>query len=505
MIDPHILLILVGVLVHDAMGIDAPLAESSSAPWMYGLVFPLVLIVLQHAGMAHATRRLARTSRARWIDAVRWTQRTGATLGLVSYLMGVFVYGWLVWVRGIVGDLVVLDEALAVAPALCVVICGWFSSARMEQVLRDAMVIRRVDAGQEIHPPLSRVGILIDRIRHRAMFVLLPIGFLSAWSESVSLLHARAIERGWLGQGERRADALAATLDLLAIVMLIVVMPLLLRVFWRTSVLGESELRARLVSMCARHRVRIRNILVWWTHGTMLNGAVVGVVRWTRMILLTDELLATLRGDEIEAVMAHEVAHIKRHHIQWMLVLLVGGLVGLGVLMDVAGRLVGMLPIETTDDVLLVAQGCAGGLGMLVLVHVFGVVSRRFERQADAFAVQHASGLGGDNPSGFGLVATPEAIESMAGSLERIAAINAIPMRKRMFRHGSIASRVRAIRELAGIPLDHFEIDRVVRRTKRALLVAFLVSAALLTIAYVWVPTEAHEKAPIEGWVLGFG
>ncbi|MFG0256875.1 MAG: M48 family metalloprotease [Phycisphaerales bacterium JB043] len=503
MVDPHILLIVLAVLVHDAMGITGPTLDSALPPWLSGLTVPLGVILLQHLAIMHTTRCLTRSSDLRWVEVVRWMQRLGATIGLVAFLLALFGHGWLAWVRTHVGDMILVDEALAVLPALLVIVCGWFSSSRMEQVLRDAVIIRRVEAGQDIHPPHSRLSILLDRIRHRAALILLPIALLVSWSETVSLLHARALRERWLGLTESRADLIANTLEFGAIVVLIVVMPLMLRLFWRTSELGPGTLRDTLESMCKRHRVRVRSILVWWTHGTMLNGAVIGILRWTRMILLTDELLATLRIEEIESVMAHEIAHIKRHHIQWMLLLLVGALLGLTLLADLIARAIPLaLGNSVSDDAILLTQGVATSIGLLALIHVFGVVSRRFERQADAFAVQHASGMGGDNPTGFGLVAQPVAIEAMAGSLERIAAINGIPMRKRMYRHGSLASRVSALRELVGVPLDHFDIDRVVRRTKRTMLLVIVLLGGVLGVLYALLPDPAREKAPTDGWVL---
>ena len=370
---------------------------------------------------------------------------------------------------------------------------------RQTVLLRDALMLRRVDAGQEVHPPMSGLGIVLDRIRHRGALVFIPVMVLVGWSEIVWLVSTRATRNGWGGLSRERIEQISSVAELAAIAVLIVFMPVLLRIVWRTSELGEGSVRDRLVWLCRRHGVRVRHILVWWTHGTMINGAVVGVLGWTRAIMLTDELLACLSDAQVEAVMAHEVAHIKRRHIQWMLLLMGGGLIGIGALTDLTGRAAVAISARVDADTVLIAQSVVGTMGLALLIGVFGVVSRRFERQADSFAVQHGSGMSNANPGGFGLLAQREAIDAMSGSLEHIAALNSISMGKRMFRHGSISSRVRALRALEGVPLDHFPIDRIVRRTKRAILLCVALLGALIALGYVFVP--AHEAMPESNWV----
>ncbi|QKK09010.1 MAG: hypothetical protein HND58_13120 [Planctomycetota bacterium] len=91
-------------------------------------------------------------------------------------------------------------------------------------------------------------------------------------------------------------------LQLLGVVALLAFLPLALRLLWDTVPLGPGGLRDGLVAMCGRYRVRVRNILVWRTHGAMINGAVVGLLPRLRYIVLTDALLETLSGAQVEAV-----------------------------------------------------------------------------------------------------------------------------------------------------------------------------------------------------------
>jgi STE24 endopeptidase len=501
MIDPYILLAVLGVLVHDALEFSGAQVDGPFWPIVSGVVAPAVILITQHVVIIWGTRRLVRTGQPKWIDFIRIVQHVGSAAAVLTLMLALYVFGWLLWVRTQVGDLVVLDEALALLPTLCVLAGGWWSGASMVRMLHESVVMRRVDMGYDLHPSMSRAGIVLDRMRHRAALILVPLAFLSGWSESMTLIRQRALRGNWGGLSPEQIDQIGVALEILAVLLLVVLMPVMLRFIWRTSILSDGPLRDRLVLMCQRHKVRVRHILVWWTHGTMLNGAVIGVFGWTRMILLTDELLACLRTQEIEAVMAHEIAHIKRRHIQWMLVVVAGGIVGASMLVDITSRLMVLAKPDVAAGVVYSAQGIVAAAIFGLLVIVFGVVSRRFERQADAFSVQHSSGLGGQNPTGFGLLALPEAIAAMAGSLEQIAALNGISMHKKMYRHGSIGARIRAIRELEGTPLDHLAIDHIVRRTKRAILSGAILAGIVLGAAYVLVPLPAQQTPPGDVWV----
>lgn len=55
------------------------------------------------------------------------------------------------------------------------------------------------------------------------------------------------------------------------------VSPLLMRFVWDAVPLGPGRLRDRLMAICERAGVRVRGLLVWRTHGTMLNGVAMGL------------------------------------------------------------------------------------------------------------------------------------------------------------------------------------------------------------------------------------
>ena len=223
-------------------------------------------------------------------------------------------------------------------------------------------------------------------------------------------------------------------------------------------------MRDRLMGLCRAHRVRCSELLVWRSRTGMLNGAMVGVLPWLRYVLLTDALLERLSGEQVEAVMAHEVGHARRHHLPWIL----GSIIASVGVCWVGADWVA----QSMDDRGLIARGVGAWMGLaltvmgiVVGVMVFGMVSRRFELQADAFAAQHLSGMHrGDEERER--VITDQAVYAMAGALGAVAMFNHIPRRKFTFRHGSIWKRQRSLERLVGQRVYGLAIDKTVRRIK---------------------------------------
>ena len=101
-----------------------------------------------------------------------------------------------------------------------------------------------------------------------------------------------------------------------------------------------------------------------------------------------------------------------------------------------------------------------------------------------------------------------EAADSMAGALQSVAILNHIPRHKFTWRHGSIASRQRAIESLVGRQVDALPIDRASRRIKLAALAALALFATLATVDTIYSlspeipnpaihPTLARHLSPL--------
>lgn len=102
-------------------------------------------------------------------------------------------------------------------------------------------------------------------------------------------------------------------------------------------------------------------------------------------VRLWDSLLRRLNGDEVDAVVAHELAHLRFHHHARH--------TGLRLLRWIVAALLLMLCVSTLPMPLL--PGLLAGLALLPLLWfawtpLLTAQLRRFEREADAFAAHHA-------------------------------------------------------------------------------------------------------------------
>ena len=415
--------------------------------------------------VARCSRRMDRTGRAKWV------RRADRALLLMQW----GVLGWravagygrggLGAVRAATGDTGALDEGLALAPAVVALTLLWLVFWPVERRIREAMQFNRLDAGEPVHPIGGRWTYTSDQLRTHAGPTLIAAMLLFGWIECVDLLSPRFTE----GLGSS-GDAVTGVVLGAGAVAIVAVLPVVWRLVWRTRRLPEGALRDELDALCARHNVRVGDLLVWETRGVLLNGALVGVVPRLRYILLTDALLERLAARQVEAVLAHEIAHAKHRHIPWLIATV---LISVGLISSVVSLVIAeaaALPAGWETWV-------AGGASIVGAGLMLGMVSRRFEQQADAFAAQHLALARTGEPD-----PTIEAgdAQGMMGALEAVARFNHIPPAKRSFRHGSIRARQRRLQRLVGARRSSVPVDGFVRWLKRSVLVAGAVMGLLL-------------------------
>jgi len=323
-------------------------------------------------------------------------------------------------------------------------------------------------------------GYITDRFRHQVLIVLVPVLGISGWRELIDRGETLAIDRGMTSPG--RAQTIGLSLEFIGVLCVLVFMPVLLRFIWRTAPMGEGALRDRLIAMCDRCGVRCRGLLVWMTHGMMINGAVIGVLGAVRYILLTDGLLEEMEEREVEAVMAHEIGHVVWKHIIWLMAsLIISSILAGAIFSIVAIFVIDQTMVDGAPSLAMTLTESAAvvwSLGVALLV--FGFVSRRFERQADAFAVRmFVEERAEADPGASRIVSEPDS-RVMIHALDRVAELNDIPKKAFMWRHGSIRSRQIALARLVGQPIDSLSIDRDVRTLKRVLIVAGFIAAVAI-------------------------
>lgn len=533
-----ILVLFVGLFLHDAlvpMGNvpDAafPMLNIPWGPWLLSVVIlPKLLIVSFYHWLS--VRAMASLNQAHETSALRtlerWTARFGKLL-IVSYLSDLIVFGALKQLRATLGDLLLVDELLIMLPPLAVTFCMWLSHYPVDLKLREATFMSRMERGLPVQM-WTRGQYLIAQLRHQWALMGIPLLLLSGWSETVQLFFRTRI-----------SEAMQATLLLGGSLTVFLFTPLIIRHIWDTTPLPAGEMRDRLTAMCRQHRVGVRELLLWRTYGGMINGAVMGVIRPLRYILLTDALLESMPAKQVEAVMAHELAHVRKHHMFWLLIVAASSmeLLRLLAVMMLKGlsALMGIEPLSSVTPEMIkaivehpdMASLTATIVSIVGWFFVFGWVSRRFERQADTFAAQHlaqewheenptgqeqrpalssmmmplptaeemvASLERGESPMAAALPAAASgstitkpgcfpraATETMAGALQSVAELNYIPTQRPSWRHGSIAWRQNYLRSLPGTPIHDASIDRHVQRIKWA---GILILVSVVLIHLLW-------------------
>ncbi len=420
-------------------------------------------------------RRLTSGDASRRLRRINWMGGGFRLIGIILYATDLHV-GLLVAVRGALetrtglSHTILLDELLVILPTLVYWGLGWWFYYPIERRLREAGLIRLLDQGLPAYPIWTRWQYVGSQFRHQVALILVPLLAILAWAELIQL--GGPAGRQWFSPGAEPWLLVGGCF------VIFLFAPLMIRLIWDTAPLPDGEIRRHLLVMCKDHRVGVRDLLLWRTHGGMINAAVIGLIAPLRFILITDALLGQMPKPHVEAVMAHELAHVRKRHMLWLLVWAVAlmGLVetaGLFALSANGVRLeqtaqalklttVGGDPIavglsfESLDSpqALVLAVSSAA---MAVWVTGFGWVSRRVERQADSFAAAHLARQRG------GETIESQDAQTMIDALQHVADLNHIAVAKHSWRHGSIAWRQDYLRSLVGKPMLGLPIDRQMR------------------------------------------
>jgi Zn-dependent protease with chaperone function len=221
--------------------------------------------------------------------------------------------------------------------------------------------------------------------------VILPWLLISACVDIISTLPSSALKR-LLGTEE--GQVIFFSLFLAA---LVVVAPSMIRFFWRCRPLPEGPERRRIEAMCEKAKLKYNNILKWPIfEGRLLTAGVMGLIKRFRYILVTESLLQILNDNEIDAVMAHEIGHIKRKHLLFYLIFFLGFIILSYAVFDLilysilyANLSFPFVRHMQFEQVTLTSIALAVSMAVTLIIYfryVFGYFMRNCERQADLYA-----------------------------------------------------------------------------------------------------------------------
>jgi STE24 endopeptidase len=182
----------------------------------------------------------------------------------------------------------------------------------------------------------------------------------------------------------------AAVFALATIVLTRLAPVVLLPIFYKFKPLDRPALADRLIALATRARTDVVGVFEWVLsgHTKKANAALAGMGR-TRRILLSDTLLADYSEDEIEVILAHELAH-HVHRDLWrgiavQSVILLGGFFVAGLILRMVADPLALRGLS--DPAGLPVLLLAGGVWSFLALPLANASSRAQERAADRYAL----------------------------------------------------------------------------------------------------------------------
>ncbi len=176
----------------------------------------------------------------------------------------------------------------------------------------------------------------------------------------------------------------------------VIIGPAMIQKFWRCKPLESGYVRSRIEKLCRRAGLEYSNILYWPIFGgRMITAGIMGLIKKFRYILITEALVRHLEPEEMDAVIAHEIGHIKRKHLHFYLVFFIGYifvsytmfdlLIYFIIYTDPVYRLISSSGINHDTIISAVFSLIIIIIFFIYFRYIFGYFMRNFERQADTY------------------------------------------------------------------------------------------------------------------------
>jgi Zn-dependent protease with chaperone function len=277
----------------------------------------------------------------------------------------------------------------------------------------------------------------------------------------------------------------------------LLIFPPVVRRLWGCVKMPAGALRDQLTAFCARQRFATELYLWPLYEGHALTAGVMGMVPGLRYVLITPGLIQAMTLEELEAVMAHEIGHVKKRHLLLYLLLIAGFSLVVGMLTEPLTYLLlsrdffyslmrwsGMSP----EAMLVACTAVPMLLAMLLYFRfLFGYFIRNFERQADlhvftAFADNHDTSRGRSHT----LVSAFEKIGLLSGSRDQPS-----------WHHFGIGERVAFLEKCERDPGERGRHERKVWLS----LTAYLLGLAVIVFLARQIPVEGLVRQYEEKYI----
>ncbi|MCP4020523.1 MAG: M48 family metalloprotease, partial [Desulfobacteraceae bacterium] len=143
---------------------------------------------------------------------------------------------------------------------------------------------------------------------------LIPWFFLSLSADFIHLLPIKSLKT--------IISSPAGEIGYVALFLVVIAIfgPVLIKALWKCTPLEKGDHRHRIEAVCQKAKLDYADILKWKLFGgNMITAGVMGLVGRFRYILVTPALMASLKAEEIEAVILHEIGHVQKNHMLFYL------------------------------------------------------------------------------------------------------------------------------------------------------------------------------------------
>ena len=264
------------------------------------------------------------------------------------------------------------------------------------------------------------------------ILALIFIQYLWIWTNNMVL---PAVTSNWISFFE----------ILSSLILLVLVAPVVIVKSWGAQAIEKDSAYEAIRNELEEFRTPVAGILCWpdsiMPHST---AGVIGLIRGFRYLFISTKLLKVLSTGELQAVIAHEAEHIRRHHLFYYLIA-VTCLLGFFAL---AGNLNLLLAFTEIYQVPGLILGTSAIISVLLFLRFgIGFLSQNFERQADCHSFER-----------FGI--TP-----ISTALLKVSWLNGINPEQDNWHHYGVRQRIdylsRCLKEPEMIQKHHRRVTRI--------------------------------------------
>jgi Zn-dependent protease with chaperone function len=282
-----------------------------------------------------------------------------------------------------------------------------------------------------------------DYIFSNAAFSLpavIPWFFLSLLTDFIILIPYQPLKE--------LLNSKAGEIGLIGIFLIVVSIwgPVFIKRMWRCKPLQPGYTRTRIEELCKKAGIQYADISEWDIFGgKMLTAGVMGFIGRFRYILITPALIRLLNEDELDAVILHEIGHIKKMHMLFYIIFLAGfmainymysePIMQLLYNADAVYNIFSLTETNRADAHIILVSISLIGIFLFYFRIIFGFFMRNFERQADLYAFENS-----------------HTVNALISTFHKIAFYSRQSLNKPSWHHYSMSERIEFLKKCEADP-----------------------------------------------------